>query len=1537
MTDASRSGPDTGASEPIAIVGMGCVFPEAADLTAYWRNILGKVDAVGDAPADWCADLVFDPDSTDNDRTYTNRGGFLRDLARFDPLRHGVMPNSVDGGEPDQFLALEIAADAVADANYDQRPVPGDRVAVILGRGTYINRGFVNVLQHGIMVDRFLACLRRLHPDTTDAEAAELKADLKASLPPFNSEMAPALVPNLVTGRISNRLDFRGTNYIIDAACASSLIALERGVADLRAGSCDMALVGGVHASTPAPIYQIFSQLGALSHKGNIRPFSQEADGTLLAEGVGILCIKRLSDAEAAGDRIYALVRGVGVASDGKGMSILAPRLDGERMAIRRAYEAADVAPQSVGLIEAHGTATSVGDATEIEALTEEFGDGATSCALGAVKSMIGHCLPASGSAGLIKVAMALHHRVLPPTLVDTPNPDLGLEGTGFYLNTEARPWIHGRSTPRRAGVNAFGFGGINAHVVLEEYTGGGQPRPMARRDSELLVLDASDKESALARLDQLESRLATQSLSDLARALHAEASRGRLRLAIVAQTADEVRERIGLLRQGLEKGRARLRDRRGAYFSSEPLAEDGKVAFLYPGEGSQYRNMLLPHMLHFPQMRLWFDIVDGAYAEGANRKLPSEVFFPPPLAAPEDSDQWRMDVGPEAIFAANMAVTELYCQIGLRPDMLVGHSTGEYAALNAAGATARDTSAALQADIRALNTVFATAEAAGAITEGTLFTIGPINADKLRARLTERDDVFLGMDNCPGQQVLAAITDEGAEWVRHTARELGGYCEALPFTRAYHCPAFRPFSEALGGFLSGVDIRPPVLPVYSCITTEPFPEDPDQVRRMMADQWSSEVRFTDTITRMYDDGARIFVECGPRNNLTSFVSDILRRRKHLAVAADTTARTGLEQVHHLAAQLYAEGVDFDIAALMPVEDAPRGSANAQPLKMGLQPMTLSDKIRPRPASAASTSAGPATAPSGPDPVPADPMADLAGSYFATMQKMMETEQQVMAAYLGGGSPAPAPTVPAAAQGARFPMLSDIAADAGGQSLTARMVVDHARASYLTDHSFGRATSINQPDRHGVSVVPLTFTMEALAEAAAALRPGLQVTALREVRGSRWIKVEKPETVTLEVTAEIVDEAAETVVRVRIRDAEGPKLRPVIAECEVVLAAARTAPPPAPAFAPTGATRPEGWDQDGVYRRIMFHGPRLQGVESLDLVAPDAAEGGLIGLPHDSLFTGQPDPVFETDAITLDAIGQLVGVWSADQLAEAFHIFPFRVESVEIFRDRLAPGERARCRCNIDLIGARDMRSDIDIVTGDGHLLARIAGWWDKRFDLPEPFFAARLDPARNALSRALPRDEALPGMRMTIADTLSNDLLDGSGGIWAAVLGGLILSDAETAEWQAITGPERFDWIRARAAAKDAVRLWRGTELYPADITLKALPGGIMEIAAGWPADWGAPPRIAVAHTNETAFAIAADAERYAKVGLAAEAAGQDARALAEQAAANILGRADGLTAAETGNDPKIVTISQGAGGNKATAHLRDSTGHIIAIAIQV
>ena len=471
----STHGGDAGPGGDIAIIGMACVFPKAPDVPTLWQNILDRVDAVTDPPEGAGYDEVYDPESTSIDRIYCKKGGFLAELAEFNPFEFGILPKSVDSGESDHWLALRTARAALQDSGYLDRDLERKKVGVVIGKGTMCNRGFGIVYQHVVVVDQTLKIIKQLNPEMTEEDLQHLKKELKASLPALTADNLPALIPNLLSSRISNRMDLMGPSYIVDAACASTMIALDHGIRDLRSGRCDMALIGGVNTSQSPPVFMAFCGINALSPSGRIRPFDAGADGTLLGEGVGMLVIKRLEDAERDADRIYAVIKGVGTASDGKAMGLFAPRLEGEQLALRRAYELTGISPDSIGLIETHGTATPVGDVVEIEALNSIFGpaDGERRIPIGSVKSMISHTIPAAGSASLIKMALALHHKIIPPSInFDEPNPECHFERTPFYVNVETRPWIHGGPEPRRAGVNAFGFGGINSHTILEEYVG---------------------------------------------------------------------------------------------------------------------------------------------------------------------------------------------------------------------------------------------------------------------------------------------------------------------------------------------------------------------------------------------------------------------------------------------------------------------------------------------------------------------------------------------------------------------------------------------------------------------------------------------------------------------------------------------------------------------------------------------------------------------------------------------------------------------------------------------------------------------------------------------------------------------------------------------------------------------------------------------------------------------------------------------------------------------------------------------------------
>jgi acyl transferase domain-containing protein len=453
---------------------MGCVFPGSPDPETYWENICAKRSFIADHPDPESA-RYLDPNSRDFERVYSLRGGYLGPLATFDPIQHGVMPADVQSGDSDQFLTLRAASAAVEDAGIDLERIRRDRVEVILGHSTYFTPGNVNWFQIGVALEQTLDVLRGLYPGLSAEEAARIRAALKGSLPPMTAQTPTTLIPNIVASRLANRMDLMGPNYVIDAACATSHISVGNAVKDLLTDDCDYVLVGATQASCLVLELMLFCAIQGMSRQSALRPFDKRADGTMLGEGVGMLVLRRTKDAERDGNRIYAVIRGVGTASDGRAKGLLAPRLEGQELAIRRAYEADGVDPQTVEYVEAHGTGIPLGDVTEISALTRVFGarqGSRATCGVGTIKSMIGHCRSAAGIAGIMKAALALHHKVLPPTLnCDEPNPDLHLERTPFYINTETRPWIRPRGgTPRRAGVSAMGFGGIDAHCILEEH-----------------------------------------------------------------------------------------------------------------------------------------------------------------------------------------------------------------------------------------------------------------------------------------------------------------------------------------------------------------------------------------------------------------------------------------------------------------------------------------------------------------------------------------------------------------------------------------------------------------------------------------------------------------------------------------------------------------------------------------------------------------------------------------------------------------------------------------------------------------------------------------------------------------------------------------------------------------------------------------------------------------------------------------------------------------------------------------------------------
>ena len=1500
---APRNAP---AREPVAIVGMACLFPMAPDLETFWENLLGKVDAVGDPPAS--RDMAAFIEARERTGLYCVRGGYLGETARFHPAEFGVMPSAVDGAEPDQFLALELARQTLLDAGVPELPLVRERTEVILGRGTFVNRGTLTQFQHNVAVDQFLALLRELHPEHDEATIEAIRARLIEGLPPITPETAGGMAPSLVSGRIANRFDLKGMNCTIDAACASSLIAVEHATNDLREGRCDAALVGGVQVSTPAPIHNMFANMGALSRRQTLRPFDEDADGTMLGEGAGMVLLKRLSDAERDGNRIYALILSVGTSSDGRAKAVLTPRVEGEELALRRAYEDAGISPSSVGLIEAHGTAMPVGDETEIAALRRVFGDRAGSpvCALGSVKSMISHLLPAAGIAGLIKAALALYHRTLPPTLCDRPNPKLEIEKTPFYLNTQTRPWIHGGPEPRRAGVNAFGFGGINAHAILEEYGNADEsstPSLARRFETELVILQGASREDLASRGGALARTLERRPgvpLRDVAYTLSDDLDDESARLAIVASdTGDLARKLAHALERLDDPACERIRDRSGIYYFEKPLYREGELAFLFPGEGSQYPNMLGDLCLHFPVVRSRFDLMERAFLGHPRGYTPGQFVFPPPAlgsgVAPEEQERrlFQMDGAVESVFVASQALHALLGDLGIRPDAVAGHSAGEYSALIAAGATRVDDDEALVRMIQRVNGVYQRFAQTKGLPRVSLIAVG--GADPARVEALVRDSggaIHLAVDNCRYQVVLCG-EPQAIEEASRALRAEGAITNALPFDRPYHTPLFEPAYALLRESFAGIDPPRPGITLWSCATAQPYPEDLEEARRVALEQWIRPVRFRETVEALYAAGVRIFVEVGPRGNLTSFVNEILGRRPFAALASNIPSRSGVTQLHHLLGQLAAHGVPLTLEALyrrraterldFSRETQPARRDGAIPISLALPRLSLGDPSTlplsrgsqtppPRTRDTASQLAGPSF------PVPPQAEEEPAPefqSYFNTMERFLAIQDEVMQAFLGAGA---APVTegdeePAGTAigdlAAGMPLIGEIVSIVPGQALRARRRIDPEEDLFLRDHALGGEVSTTDPSLLPLPLMPFTMTMEMAAQAAAILAPGETVIALRDVRAHRWIPLDGGP-VSLEIAAA---REGERCVRVEVREEEAQRPASPILEARVILAGAF---PPAPPTeeAPLRAPRASRWTAEAVYGEGMFHGPRFQGVEAVETWSEDGVTAVLRALPAESLFRGNAGPRLLIDPILLDAAGQLIGFWHAEPDVRGFNVFPFRLDALEIFGAPLQAPARARAWARLARPAGDHLRSDIDVAGPDGRVHLRVTGWEDRAFDLPEPL--CRLSCRSRGLTLSepwLPPISQLPAVE-GLACRIVRDWIDGPPLQWQ-IAAQLLLGRAERERFGMLRRPERSrnEWLLGRAAAKDAVcallRERHGIDVLPADVEIDADPLGRPVARGAWMARLPSPPAVAIAHTRGLAAALAADGPLELDVGI--------------------------------------------------------------------
>ncbi|MDB1089133.1 SDR family NAD(P)-dependent oxidoreductase [Streptomyces sp. ACA25] len=945
----------------VAVVGMAGAFPGAPDLARYWANVVAGVDSVTEVDPDrWSAEHHWaGAGEAAPGLSPSKWGGFLPPLP-FDALAHGVPPASLGGIESAQLLALETATRALADAGYADRPFDREATSVV----------FAAEAGADLAAAYAMRSLLPLH-------LGELPAELDARLPRLTEDSFPGTLANVIAGRVANRLDLGGPNYTVDAACASSLAALDQACKELLAGTSDMVLCGAVDTHNGLHDYLMFGSVRALSPTGRCRPFDAAADGIVLAEGVACLVLKRLEDAERDGDRVYAVVKGVGAASDGRGLGLTAPRPEGQRRALERAYATAGVSPRDVGLVEAHGTGTVLGDRTELETLTGVFraaGAEPGACSLGSVKSLIGHAKCAAGMAGLIKAVLAVHTGVRPPTRhVSVPNAAWSAATSPFAFDPEARPWA---DADRVAGVSAFGFGGVNYHAVVAA--------PEARTDvpapadgSAGLLLFRGTEDEVSASLGALADRLAD---GVPLRGLPGATGTGPTRVAIVAEDAAGLREQVELA--------LRLQDtpERGVHVGDGTRRP---VALLFPGQGSQRPGMLADLFLTFPRLHRFLR-ADPALADAV---------FPPGVSYGDAPRLVDTRLAQPALGIGGLVALDLLRACGVEADLLGGHSYGELVALAGAGVLPEDAVLPLsRARAEAMHT------AAGTDVGAMAAVAAP--ADAVAALLTEHGlarDVVLANHNAPDQVVLAGSAD-GIDAAVTALRTAGHTAKRLPVAAAFHSPRMAPAAEAFADVLAAQDFRAPEVPVWSGATAEPYPAEPAAARALLAGALARPVRFAEQIERMYDAGARVFVEAGPGNVLTRLVGAVLGDRPHTALSVEVSGRPGLPHLLGTLAALAVRGIPVRLDALTadptaaPVPARARWTvdghlvrtADGEPVPGGLRP------IEPP---VALTAAG-------------GERDESVIEFLRGTQRIVAAQQEVMLRYLGGESsvdtPAPA-------------------------------------------------------------------------------------------------------------------------------------------------------------------------------------------------------------------------------------------------------------------------------------------------------------------------------------------------------------------------------------------------------------------------------------------------------------------------------------------------------------------------------------------------
>ena len=853
----------------IAVVGMAGRFPGADDIDALWRNIAGGASAVTPL-GDQALRAHGISDRALADPAYVKSGILFDGMDLFDAGFFGYSPRDAEQLDPQQRVFLETAWQALEHAGH----AGAQRTKLV---GAYAGSG-TNIY-----------LLRHLLPST-----AISPDDVASLLGLINGNDKDSLAT-----RVAYKLDLRGPAVSVQTACSTSLTAVHLACRALLNHEADMALAGGVWLNLFQGGGYRYQAGAILSPDGLCRAFDERAAGTAIGSGAGVVVLKRLADALDDGDTIHALIKGSALNNDGAAkIGYTAPGVDGQAEVILAAQAMADVAPDSIGYVEAHGTGTALGDPIEIAALTQAFRAGTRRtgfCAIGSVKTNIGHLDAAAGVTGLIKAIMALKHRSLPPSLnFERPNPQIDFAGSPFYVNTEARPWPAG-DTPRRAGVSSFGMGGTNVHVILEEApahagapVGAGQRGPAARETLLLSARSGAALAQAVERLGRHLDEHPEQAIADVAHTLRAGRKRFEHRAAVVARTQGDAIEA--------------LRGRGGpAYSGGRTLSDQPTVAFLFPGQGAQHPDMtralydeepvfraVVDHCCDRLRARLGLDLRTLMYPSDADRDGAAERLA-------------RTEFTQPALFAVEYALAQLWLSRGLRPDAMLGHSIGEYAAACVAGVFTLDD---------ALDLVAARGQLVQSTPPGAMLAVNLPEAELLR--------IAAGCDLAAvnaGQLGVLSGTPEAIAAIERDLLARGVPARRLHVSHAFHSALLEPVLGDFKALVSRIERRAPTIPFVSNVSGDWIGADEACSAEYWVRQLRGTVRFADGLAILLAKPDRILLEVGPGDTLSSLARrqadnrPVLSSQCHPRDLAQNDAQLG-----RCVAGLWVAGVELDTA-----------------------------------------------------------------------------------------------------------------------------------------------------------------------------------------------------------------------------------------------------------------------------------------------------------------------------------------------------------------------------------------------------------------------------------------------------------------------------------------------------------------------------------------------------------------------------------------------------------------------------------------------